>query len=180
MDTLNSSAPTKKKYARGNQMPFLTKNLSKEIMTRSRLRNKYLKHKTEENRLLYTQQRNKCVSLLRKTKMNYYGNLNEKDITDNKKFWKTVKPFLFDKSINSDKIHLNENGELINSKSKTAEVLNKFFWNIVKNLKTPEYENLSRNFEKVNDPVLKAILKYKNHHSIIAIKTIKKLKIYFS
>ena len=112
MDTLNSFAPIKKN-ARGNQMPFMTKNLSKEIMTRSRLRNKYLKHKTEENRLLYTQQRNKCVSLLRKTKMNYYGNLNEKDITDNKKFWKTVKPFLSDKSINSDKIHLNENGELI-------------------------------------------------------------------
>ena len=112
MDTLNSFAPIKKKYARGNQMPFMTKNLSKEIMTRSRLRNKYLKHKTEENRLLYTQQRNKCVSLLRKTKMNYYGNLNEKDITDNKKFWKTVKPFLSDKSINSDKIYLNENGEL--------------------------------------------------------------------
>ena len=170
MDTLNSFAPIKKKYARGNQMPFMTKNLSKEIMTRSRLRNKYLKHKTEENRLLYTQQRNKCVSLLRKTKMNYYGNLNEKDITDNKKFWKTVKPFLSDKSINSDKIHLNENGELINSKTKTAEVLNEFFSNIVKNLKIPEYENLNRNFQKVKDPVLKAILKYKNHPSIIAIK----------
>ena len=104
------------------------------------------KHKTEENRLLYTQQRNKCVSLLRKTKMNYYGNLNEKDITDNKKFWKTVMPFLSDKSINSDKIHLNENGELINSKTKTAEVLNEFFSNIVKNLKIPEYENLNCNF----------------------------------
>ena len=72
-------------------MPFLTKNLSKEIMARSRLRNKYLKYKTEENRLLYNQQRYKCVSVLRKAKMNYYGNLNEKDITDNKKFWKTVK-----------------------------------------------------------------------------------------
>ena len=67
--------------------------------------------------------------------MNYYGNLNEKDITDNKKFWKTVKPFLSDKSINSDKIHLNENGELINSKTKAAEVLNEFFSNVVKNFK---------------------------------------------
>ena len=139
-------------------------------MTRSRLRNKYLKHKTEENRLLYTQQRNKCVSLLRKTKMNYYGNLNDKNITGNKNFWKTVKPFLSDKSVNSDKIHLIENGELINSKSKTAKVLNEFFSNIVKNLKIPEYENLNCNFEKVKDPVLKAILKYRNHPSIIAIK----------
>ena len=116
MDTLNSFAPIKKKYAGGNQMPFMTKNLSKEKMTRSRLRNEYLKQKTEENRLLYTQ--------LRKTKINYYGNLDEKDITDNKKFWKTVESVLSDKSINSDKIHLIENGELINSGSKIAEVLN--------------------------------------------------------
>ena len=59
-------ARIKKKYACGNQMPFMTKSLSKEIMARLRLRNKYLKHKTEENRLLYTQQRNKYVSLLKK------------------------------------------------------------------------------------------------------------------
>ena len=69
MDTLNSFHPIKKKYARANQMPFTTKNLSKEIMTRSKLRNKYLKHKTEENRFLCIQQRNKYVSLLRKTKI---------------------------------------------------------------------------------------------------------------
>ena len=48
MDNLNSFAPIKKKYARGNQMPFMTKKLSKEIMTRSVLRNEYLKHKTKE------------------------------------------------------------------------------------------------------------------------------------
>ena len=67
-------------------------------------------------------------------------------------------PFLSDQSINSDESYLNENGELINSKSKTAEVLNKFFPNIVKNLKISAYENLNRNFGKV----LKAILKHKS------------------
>ena len=66
-------------------------------MTRSILRNKYLKHKTEEHCFLYSQQRNKCVSLLRKTKINYYGNLDEKDITYNIKIWKTVKSLLSDK-----------------------------------------------------------------------------------
>ena len=85
MDTLNSFAPIKKKYTCGNQMPLMTKGLSKEVITRSKLRNKYLKHKTEENCLLHTQQINRCVSLLRKTKINYYVNLNEKDTTDNKK-----------------------------------------------------------------------------------------------
>ena len=29
--------------------------------------------------------------------------------------------------------------------------MNKFFSNIVKNLKIPEYENLNRNFQKVKD-----------------------------
>ena len=37
-------------------------------------------------------------------------------------------------------------------------------------LKNPEYENLNPNFEKVKDTVFKAILKYKNHPSITAIK----------
>ena len=64
---------------------------------------------------------------MRKTKINYYGILNDQDITDNKNFWKTVKPFLSDKSINSNNIYLSENGELNNSKSKIAEVLNEFF-----------------------------------------------------
>ena len=110
IDTLNLFASIKKKYARGNQMPFITKNLSKEITTRSRLKNKNFKHKTKENRLLYTQQINKCVSLLRKTNLDCYENFDEKNIRDNKKIWKNVKPLLSDKSINSEKIHLSENG----------------------------------------------------------------------
>ena len=85
MDTLNLFTPIKKKYPRDNRMPFMTKNLSMEMTTRLRLANKYLKHKTEENHILYTQQRIKCLSLLRKMKINYYGNLNERDITENKK-----------------------------------------------------------------------------------------------
>ena len=54
MDTLNSFAPIKKKYARGNQMPFMTKNLSEEIMTRSRLRNKYLKQNGRKSSIMYS------------------------------------------------------------------------------------------------------------------------------
>ena len=48
-------------------------------------------------------------------KKHYNQNLDEKDVTDSKKFWKTVKPCLSDKSIKSDKIHLNENGKAIKS-----------------------------------------------------------------
>ena len=85
MDTLNSFAPIKKKYARGNQMPFMTKNLSKEIMTRSRLRNKHLKQNGRKPPLIYSAKKSMCFSFEKK-KINYNGNLNEKDITDNKNF----------------------------------------------------------------------------------------------
>ena len=63
-------------------------------MTRSRLRNRFLKNKSEENRKLLSKQRNKCVSLLRKSKKDYFTKLNEKNITDKKSFWKAVKPIL--------------------------------------------------------------------------------------
>ena len=102
LKTLNNYAPLKKKYNRGNQMPFMNKDLFKAIMDRTRFRNKFLKNRNDENRKKYSKKRNYCVSLLRKTKKQYYGDLNEKNVLDNKKFWKTVKPFL------SDKYPLNE------------------------------------------------------------------------
>ena len=56
-------APLKKKVLRGNHAPFITKNLRKEIYTRSRFRNRFWKNPSDENKILYEKQRNKCVSL---------------------------------------------------------------------------------------------------------------------
>ena len=67
-DTLNIFAPCKKKYSRGNNMPFTNKSLKKAHMKRSRLKNIYVKNKTDTNRIPYIKQRNYCVSLLRETK----------------------------------------------------------------------------------------------------------------
>ena len=91
---LNKHAPQKKKFVRDNQMPFMTKNISKEKLKRSRLRYRFLKNKSLENWMPYTQQRNYCVSLVRKTLVRYYANLNEKKMLDNKQFWKVVNPFV--------------------------------------------------------------------------------------
>ena len=72
-------------------MPFMNKSLKKAHMKRSRLRNIYVKSKADTYSIVYIKQRNYCVSLLRKTKKDYYANLNEKDIADNKQFWRTCK-----------------------------------------------------------------------------------------
>ena len=55
---LDQQAPQKKRYVRGNQSPFMNETLTKAIMHRSKLRNKFLKKRTEENRRNYTKQRN--------------------------------------------------------------------------------------------------------------------------
>ena len=68
--TLTKHAQSKKNYARENQMSFSAKDLSKAIMARFRLCNKFLNNKAEENRT-HVKQRNYCVSLLRKTKRIY-------------------------------------------------------------------------------------------------------------
>ena len=47
--TLDNHAPQKQKHVRGNQAPFMTKELSRAIMTRSRIKNKYNKWPSREN-----------------------------------------------------------------------------------------------------------------------------------
>ena len=113
LHVLNIHAPQKKKYIRANNAPFMPKDLCKAIMVRSRLRNKYLKTKTIESRNMYKKQRNYCVTLLRKAKYNYYENLNIKVITDNKRFWKHIKPFFTDKNPSNNNIILNEDSEML-------------------------------------------------------------------
>ena len=92
-------------------MPFVTKDLSKAIMKRSKLRNNYFLKKTDANKILHKKQRNYCVSLLRKSKTNYYENLDEKEVSENKLLWKVIKPSLSDKSCVKEQINLVEKGE---------------------------------------------------------------------
>ena len=68
IEVLNKHAPMKQKYLRANQGRFMTKNLHKAIMKRSRLRNKFLSDRTEISRKEYKKQRNFCVNLLKRAK----------------------------------------------------------------------------------------------------------------
>ena len=46
LQTLGKMAPIKQKHTRGNQSPFMNKDIHKAIMTRTRLRNRFLKGPT--------------------------------------------------------------------------------------------------------------------------------------
>ena len=79
------------------------------IMSPSKLRNKFLKSRSNKDKEAYKKQRNLCVSLWRQNKKDYFETLDIKSVTDNKMFWKTVTPLFSNKSKASNTITLSEN-----------------------------------------------------------------------
>ena len=58
-----------------------------------RLRNKFLNTESEMNRKTYKKQCTCYVTLIRKAKQIFFGNINTADVTDNKTFGRIVKHF---------------------------------------------------------------------------------------
>ena len=139
-------------------------------MVRTRLRNIFLKYRSEENKINYNKQRNLCVTLWRKRKREYYQNLSVENVCDNKKFWKVVKPLLSNKIMSSEKITLVEGTKILKNDKETAKVLNNFFSTIFQNLKIPQFKEQDPISSSISDPVVSSIVKYRAHPSIIAIK----------
>ena len=104
---IQTHAPIKQRYVCANQAPFINKTINKEIMKRSRLRNKFLNAKSDIDRKAYNKQHNLCVSLIRQEKKSF-NNISTRGITDNKTFWKAVKPLFTDKIQAKPKITLIE------------------------------------------------------------------------
>ena len=175
MDIFNRHAPLKHKYVRANDCPFITKELRKEHMKRSRLRNKYLKDKSEANNIAYKSQRNKCVSLLRAAKKSYYATLKPSLVCDNKKNWKTVNPLFNEQTASIDSITLIENDTIVSNDQEVSEIFNEFFGNSVMNLNIASYQPPPFNLHEsiTSDDVILAILKkYEMHSSVLKIREI--------
>ena len=112
----------------------MTKALRKVIMKRSELESKYVKNKTNENLKSYKKQRNFCGKLYKKERKKYYERVHLNNVTDNKKFWKTVKLFLSGKVTNFSQITLVENNEIISDESKVANSFINCFENAIHSL----------------------------------------------
>ena len=140
-------------------------------MKRSKLRNNYLKHRNEENRLAYKKQRNFCFTLLRKKKADYFNNLDLNLVRDNKTFWKTISPYFVNNLKKRSNITLvDEEGNTLCEDEKIAETFNKFFGNIIKNLNISINSEVLENVSMIQDPIIAAIEKCKRHPSILKIK----------
>ena len=83
---------------------------------------------------------------------------------DNKKFWRTIKPFLSDKGVGRTDITLIEGDKIIQDDSEVANTLNDFFSNAVAslNINIPS-ECITEDFTETGDVIETIILKYSNH-----------------
>ena len=128
---MDKVAPIKQKHIRDSQSPFMNKDIHKTMMTRTRLRNLFLKKPAPMNRQACQKQRNHCVSLKREIKKQY-GFQNVSRITDNKNFWTVVKPNFSNKIVGFNRVILRDGGKIISDTEKIADTFNRFFVNIGK------------------------------------------------
>ena len=91
--TLNEHAPLEKKKNWYNHQVFMSKTLRKAVMKRAKLRNTFNQKRLSENWQNYKRQCNICSNIPKATKKTFFETLNINEITDTRKFWKTVNPF---------------------------------------------------------------------------------------
>ena len=69
----------------------------------------------------------------------------------------------------SEKITLVEGTKIYKNHKETAKVFNNFFSTIIQNLKIPQYKEQDPISASISNPVMRTIVKYRAHPSIIAI-----------
>ena len=67
------------------------------------------------------------MSILRKSKGDYFGNLNNKIVTDNKNFWKTISSLFSENTFHRECITLKESNKAIKINVKLVEMFETFY-----------------------------------------------------
>ena len=138
-------------------------------MRRSQLQNKYFKTGNQSDYNSFKKQRNFVSRFSKKEKKKFFENLDLKIITDNKTFWKYMKPLFSSKQFSHDNPTLVVGENMVTVDSEKAETFNTFFKEAVSNLNICENENII-NASELEDPVERAIEKYRFHPSILKIR----------
>ena len=123
---VNKFARLKEKIVKGNNAPFMTKELRKTIMNRSRLKKEYQDWTSRKNFKNWgKKQKNKCNKPCRKAKKNHFKNITEDNLNNNNKFWQFVKPFLTNKGVfGTDFIYIKKDNQYIDNETELVEMFN--------------------------------------------------------
>lgn len=92
--------PFKKKYIRGDQLPWITPKISSAISRRNILFSKFKRNATDDNWNQYKKQRNLVTTLKRNSMKSYFIQASA-ECTHPGEFWKKFKPFYLPKVLNN-------------------------------------------------------------------------------
>ena len=96
-ETTDKHAPQKKHNVRGNQTPFMTRELSKQIMKRSKSKNLCFMWSSRENFLAFKNEKNKCNNMNKYAKKSLFSKVTSKK--GSKSFWNAIKAFFTNRGI---------------------------------------------------------------------------------
>ena len=91
----------------------------------------------------YNKQHNICVKAVKKAKKEHFQDINLSEVTDNKKFWKTVSPLFGNKVKANHKINLIQKNVLSTMDEEIAKTFKKYFDEIVPKLNIIQKQVLS-------------------------------------
>ena len=83
----------------------------------------YFKKRTDHSVRICKKPKNYCSRLYKTERKNVFNKLNTSFVSDNKSFWKTVKPFFFNKGSHRGNIRLVEGDKLLQDDREFAEEL---------------------------------------------------------
>ena len=132
----------------------MKKTLRKAIMFRSRLKISVIKTDHLKTGITAKDKETFCKPFFEILKKNYFGNLNLKNTSDNRKFWKTIKLCFSKKELNSNKYLLLGKEVLKINKRKIAKKFNERFINVASRSKLshcPNSSNKSKTLDKLTE-----------------------------
>ena len=145
----------------------MTKILRKAVMTRSRLENKYQKTMSAVHKENLKKHKNYCNRLYQIESKNMMKVLNLSNITDNKKFWNTMKQFLTDKGAAKTQITLIEVDRIISDDPEVPQTLNNVFDNTIPTLEIKEPIEHIINVNENSDSMDVILRRYSNMLRVI-------------
>ena len=166
VNVINKHAPQKTKIVRGNDAPFMTSELRREIRFRSKLAKIARTKKSPQSISAFHKQRNKCNKLKFQSKKSYFERVT---VDGGKRFWQAIKPFISDKgSHGNDEYILEENGALIKDPDSVSSIFANYYTNILEHStgNPPVQIPLSDS----NDIIGDILSYYKDHESILSIQ----------
>ena len=158
--------PHKKRIVRGNNAPFVSNELRKEIRYRSRLKNIARKTNSASAKNAYRKQRNKCTKIKRNNMKSCFHKIVK---NGGKQFWQSISPFITNKGTHgNEEFILEEKGKIIKDPREISEIFNKYYINIVE--KTTGNPPISVPLLNSGDLVDNILNYYESHTSIVSIK----------